>query len=48
MHANQRASAFAIQIEIADKELLARTIELRLIVSEDGARESVLRIVRDA
>src|ERR1043166_3095830 len=47
MDADQRAGALAVQIQIADEELLTGALELLLVVGEDGAGEAELRVVRD-
>ena len=48
MNTNQRARAFAIEIEIANVEFMARAIKLCLITRINRAGQSKLSIVRDA
>src|ERR1043166_862645 len=47
MHANQRARALAIEVQIADVKLPACALELRFIAAVNRARQAKLRVVRD-
>src|SRR2546428_477739 len=47
MHADERAGALSVDVEIADEELFVRAADLLLVVGEDRAGESVWAVVRD-
>src|ERR1043166_6482809 len=47
MAADHRAGALAVQVQVADEELVARALELRRVPRVDRAREPVVRVVRD-
>src|SRR5947209_2051853 len=48
MRADERAGALAVDVEVADEELVLGAADLLLIIGEYGAGEAVLRVVRDA
>ncbi len=46
MHANERARAFAIQVQVADVKLSACALKFRFIRAVNRARQSILRVIR--
>ena len=45
--ADQRAGALAVEVEVADVELVARALEPRAVARVDRAGQAVLGVVRD-